>query len=99
LIDVLTIWIPKYGLSAAVRVFTAFASLSTAVFLVQLLPRVLRSPSSEEMRAVNEELRRQDKVLRESEERFRQMADNIQEIFWMLDPPTKEIAYGTRPSN
>lgn len=93
LIDVLTIWVPKYWLSAAVRVLTALASLPTAVFLVQLLPRALLIPSSEEMRAVNEELRKQDKILRESEERFRQMADNIQEIFWMIDPWTKEIVY------
>lgn len=93
LIDVLTIWVPKYWLSAAVRVFTAFASLPTAVFLVQLLPRALLIPSTEEMKAVNEELRKQDKALRESEERFRQMADNIQEIFWMVDPRTKEIMY------
>ena len=31
--------------------------------------------------------------LRASDERFQQMADNIQEIFWMLDPKTKEAVY------
>ena len=31
--------------------------------------------------------------LLESEERFRQMADNIQEIFWMIDADTKKILY------
>jgi PAS domain S-box-containing protein len=31
--------------------------------------------------------------LRESEERFRQMADNIQEVFWMIDAQTKETLY------
>jgi PAS domain S-box-containing protein len=31
--------------------------------------------------------------LLESEERFRQMADNIQEIFWMIDAATKETLY------
>lgn len=30
-------------------------------------------------------------ALRESEERFRQMADNIQEIFWMLDAESKKV--------
>src|SRR5712672_1207793 len=29
----------------------------------------------------------------ESEERFRQMADNIQEIFWMLDAETRKTLY------
>lgn len=32
-------------------------------------------------------------ALRESEERFQQMADNIQEIFWMVDVPTAKILY------
>jgi PAS domain S-box-containing protein len=31
--------------------------------------------------------------LRESEERFRQMADNIQEIFWMIDAETRKTLY------
>jgi len=31
--------------------------------------------------------------LLESEERFRQMADNIQEIFWMIDAETRKTLY------
>jgi PAS domain S-box-containing protein len=31
--------------------------------------------------------------LLESERRFRQMADNIQEIFWMIDAETKQVLY------
>jgi PAS domain S-box-containing protein len=31
--------------------------------------------------------------LRRSEERFQHMANNIQEIFWMLDAKTQEVAY------
>src|SRR3984957_2686376 len=31
--------------------------------------------------------------LRKSEERFQQMASNIQEIFWMMDATTQEITY------
>jgi PAS domain S-box-containing protein len=46
-------------------------------------------------------------ALQESEERFQQMASNIEEIFWMLDARTKEVLYvnpayqtitGRRPS-
>jgi PAS domain S-box-containing protein len=33
--------------------------------------------------------------LRESEERFREIADNIQEIFWMMDAETKEVLFVT----
>ena len=32
-------------------------------------------------------------ALRESEQRFRYMADNIQEVFWMMDAATQEITY------
>lgn len=32
-------------------------------------------------------------ALRESEQRFRHMADNIQEIFWMMDADTQEVLY------
>jgi PAS domain S-box-containing protein len=35
-------------------------------------------------------------ALHESEERFQQMATNIQEIFWMLDADTKEVIYVNR---
>jgi len=38
--------------------------------------------------------RKQDeKVLRESEGRFRQLADNIREVFWMTDAAKKEMIY------
>jgi PAS domain S-box-containing protein len=34
--------------------------------------------------------------LRRSEERFHQMADSVQEVFWVMDAQTKEIQYVTR---
>lgn len=39
------------------------------------------------------EKRQAEHSLLESEERFRQMAENIQEIFWMMKADTKEILY------
>jgi PAS domain S-box-containing protein len=39
---------------------------------------------------------RAEEWLRRSEERFRHMADNIQEIFWMMDASTKEVIYVNR---
>jgi PAS domain S-box-containing protein len=35
-------------------------------------------------------------ALSKSEERFQQMANNIQEIFWMMDAATQELAYVNR---
>jgi PAS domain S-box-containing protein len=37
--------------------------------------------------------KRTEAALRESDERFHQMADNIQEVFWMLDAETKHVIY------
>lgn len=34
-----------------------------------------------------------EKVLRDSEERFRQLADNIREVFWMTDVAKKQMIY------
>jgi len=39
------------------------------------------------------ERRRAETSLRQSEERFQQMASNIQEIFWMMNAETKEVTY------
>ena len=39
------------------------------------------------------ERRRVEQVSRESEERFRQLAENIQEVFWMNDPATNQVLY------
>ena len=39
------------------------------------------------------ERKRAEASLRDSEERFQQMANNIQEIFWLLDAESKEVIY------
>ncbi|HWB60748.1 MAG TPA: PAS domain S-box protein [Chthoniobacteraceae bacterium] len=39
------------------------------------------------------ERKRAVEVLRESEERFRQLAENIDEVFWLVDPAKHEMLY------
>jgi diguanylate cyclase (GGDEF)-like protein/PAS domain S-box-containing protein len=39
------------------------------------------------------ERKRGEEQLRQSEERFRQLAENITEVFWMTDPEMKEMIY------
>jgi PAS domain S-box-containing protein len=39
------------------------------------------------------ERKRTERALRASEERFRQLADNIQDVFWMSDPAKNKIIY------
>jgi len=50
----------------------------------------------QQQRATASALDASEASLLESEERFRQMADNIQEIFWMIDAPTKKALYVNR---
>jgi PAS domain S-box-containing protein len=93
--DVWTLWVPSYWFSGGVKVVTALASVPTAVFLVRLMPAALSLPSPEKMRTTIDQLKQQEGILKESEERFRRMAENIQEIFWTMDPETKEVTYAS----
>ena len=58
-LDVWTIWRPDYGLQTAGKVFTACASVLTAVVAWRLLPQLLTVPSIDEMRSANEALHRE----------------------------------------
>jgi two-component system sensor kinase FixL len=40
-----------------------------------------------------QEQRRTERALRESEERFRQLAESIHEVFWLIDPSEAEVLY------
>lgn len=93
--DVWTLWVPSYWFSGGVKVITVLASVPTAVFLVRIVPTALSLPSPEEMKATIEQLKIQKAILKEREERFQQMADNIQEIFWTMDPDTKKATYAS----
>jgi PAS domain S-box-containing protein len=56
-----------------------------------------RKRAEEEIRRLNEELEqhvaKRTAELRESEERFRQMAETTHDIFWVTDPKTAEMLY------
>ena len=56
-LDVLTLWVPAYGLEAFVKAATALVSLVTAMSLWRLLPEALAIPSPAELREANRALR------------------------------------------
>jgi len=93
LMEVWTLWVPTYWFSGGVKVITVLASVPTAIFLIRILPTALTLPSPDEMQATIEQLKQQKATLKASEERFQRMAENIREIFWTVDPKTKEATY------
>jgi len=94
-IEVVTIWIPVYVLSAVVKVFTALASVSTAVVLPFMVPRVLtlvrQAKSSQEATArlrASEE--RKEALLREVHHRVKNNLAVICSIFYLQSTHAKE---------
>ena len=67
-------------------------ALATSCVVVFFLSRFLSHARAQERRAASA-LDTTEASLLESEERFRQMADNIQEIFWMIDAETRKTLY------
>jgi signal transduction histidine kinase/CheY-like chemotaxis protein len=64
-LDVVTLWVPAYGLHGIVKALTAIASTFTAIALWKLLPQAIRLPSPLQLREANA-------ALRETEERLHQ---------------------------
>ena len=67
--EVLTLWVPAYGLQAVIKVATASVSIVTAVLLWRLLPQALALPSPEKLRQAADALRASEARHRVSFER------------------------------
>jgi PAS domain S-box-containing protein len=52
-----------------------------------------RREADDLLKKQHERLQKQNVALQESEERFRQLAENIREVFWMTDPQKNETIY------
>jgi signal transduction histidine kinase/CheY-like chemotaxis protein len=55
-LDLLTLWVPVYGLQGLIKALTAVVSIFTAFGLWKLLPEMLALPSPAQMRVANEAL-------------------------------------------
>ena len=53
LMEIWTVWEPRYWLSGAIKAVTAIASVPTAVLLVKLVPQALRLPSPSTLAQAN----------------------------------------------
>jgi two-component sensor histidine kinase len=93
--EVVTIWIPVYVLSAAVKLFTAAVSLTTAAVLPFTVPRILalvqQAKASEQMTAslrASEE--RKEALLREVHHRVKNNLAVICSLFYLQSTHTKD---------
>jgi PAS domain S-box-containing protein len=66
MMDVLTLWVPAYGMEGLLKAATAAVSLATAVALWRLMPQALALPSPAQLRLVNNDLL----AVREAERRL-----------------------------
>jgi len=93
LISMWTTWQQSLWLLAGAKWVATVAVISAAVLLIYRIPEACTTRSPHDAVDAEEETQRQKTILGKSEERFQQMAENIQEIFWMMDPKTKEATY------
>jgi signal transduction histidine kinase/CheY-like chemotaxis protein len=66
-LDIITLWLPAYGLEAVVKVATAVVSVFTAIALWRLLPQALALPSPAQYREANAQLQASQERLFQSQ--------------------------------
>ncbi len=62
-----TLWHATYRLEGVLKLITAIVSLSTAILLVRLVPRLLALPSPAQMAAANQKLEEANRKLKETQ--------------------------------
>lgn len=68
--EIVTIWIPVYYASGAVKAITALASVPTAILLIRLIPQALRIPSPAALEREIEYRERAEHALRQANEQL-----------------------------
>ncbi|MEO7733880.1 MAG: PAS domain S-box protein [Kofleriaceae bacterium] len=61
--EIWTLWTPVYRLSGLIKAITAFASITTAVWLVKLLPAAIALPTPQQLATAHTDLRRAHEAL------------------------------------
>jgi len=70
-LSIITLWVPVYGIEGLIKAMTALASITTAVILWPLLPKVLALPSPSRLRATELALAQEGLQRREAEDMLR----------------------------
>ncbi|HEV3120049.1 MAG TPA: PAS domain S-box protein [Gemmataceae bacterium] len=86
-------FIPRHIVSFQARSVNDLAALILFVLVGTIISGLCESLHRARRRIVVDERQRAEHALRETEERFRQLAENIHEIFWMLDSAGDRMIY------
>jgi PAS domain S-box-containing protein len=87
---------PHFYQTYAFAVLSTLAGLAVFALAFRLRMRQIRANETKLVLLVDERTRalaHHARALQESEKRFRQLAENIHEIFWMVDPRTGKFVY------
>lgn len=108
--EVWTLWFPTYWLSGAVKAMTALISVYTAVELYPIIPFALASPSPEQLKQIDTEMKRAKAAQIESEQLKERLAlaltatntaawdwdISTNQVYWT---PEHEIIFGYEPGH
>lgn len=83
--DIWTIWQPDYGLQALTKVATAAISLVTAVALWPLIPKALKIPSVQQLRAVIADLEAEVGKRRQAEDKLAAIQQSLAVTLGSID--------------
>lgn len=81
--SIYTLWVPVYGLEGIAKALTAIASLTTAIMLWPLIPKVLVIPTTEQLREAH--------IALEEEGRHRQQSDMLLQRFREAEATENQI--------
>jgi PAS domain S-box-containing protein len=87
---------PHFYQTYSFAVLSTLAGLGVFALAFRLRMRQIRANEKKLVMLVDERttaLAHHTRALQESEKRFRQLAENIHEIFWMVDPRTGQFVY------
>ncbi|WP_413164485.1 PAS domain S-box protein [Capilliphycus salinus ALCB114379] len=103
LLDIWTLWHPNYWISGIVRAITAIVSLTSAIALVVLMPKIFKFPSPKQMeqsmrllRQEIEERKQVEQELKKSEERWQLTLEGTGDGIFDWDVASGELFMSTQ---
>jgi PAS domain S-box-containing protein len=97
-LSIVTLWLPIYRFEGLVKLFTAGASLATAILLNRLIPHLDGLPTPEAWRLSKEELKTQVAARIEAEQKIELLAvlESLPQIVWTATPAGDVDYYNQR---